>query len=144
MCLRRVADDLSDNRDFHECPTDQACTLEQQVGFYMDTFVSAGIPACVGYELGTPAYPDPTHDKTHQLPLTADALVLIATSVLPKTTGGFFWEVYKPTGDGEATATATAQAVCNVVLPGNARCSGQFPSLAAKPMRNNGLVESVL
>jgi len=40
------------------------------------------------YELGTPAYPDPTHDKSHQLPLTAEALALIATSVQYKASGG--------------------------------------------------------
>ena len=39
------------------------------------------------YELGTPAYPDPTHDKTHQLPLTAEALMLIATTVQHKALG---------------------------------------------------------
>ena len=121
--------DLSDNPTFHECPSDQACSLDKQVGFYMDTYASAGIPANVGYELGTPAYPSPTHDKTHQLPLTVDALGLIASTVQPKATGGFLWEVFKPTGDGEATATATAQAVCKAILPGSARCSGEFPSL---------------
>lgn len=144
MPAASVADDLSDNRDFHECPTEQACTLAQQVAFYVDTFLSAGIPACVGYELGTPAYPDPTHDKSHQLPLTTDALALLATSVQPKASGGFLWEVYKPTGDGEATATATAQAVCNVVLPGNVRCSGGFPRLTPKPaVRTERQVEYV-
>ena len=101
------------------------------------------------YELGTPAYPDPTHDETYQLPLTADALVLIATSVQHKVSGGFFWEVYKPTADGEATATATAQAICNAVSPGNARCARKFPRLAplnrpADPAgRTDRLVESV-
>eukprot|EP00964_Phaeocystis_antarctica_P079254 scaffold49374_cov33-Phaeocystis_antarctica.AAC.1 len=92
----------------------------------MDTYAAAGIPASVGYELGThpnptlililaltltltltrtrtrtrtrtltrydlgtPAYPDPTHDRTvDQLPLTADALVLIATSVQHKVSAG--------------------------------------------------------
>jgi len=121
--------DLSDNPEFHECPADQVCTLDKQVGFYMDTYTSAGIPANVGYELGTPAYPSPTHDKAHQLPLTVEALGLIATSVQPKATGGFFWEVFKSTADGQATATATAQAVCKAILPGSARCSGEFPSL---------------
>ena len=121
--------DLSDNQDFHECPSDQTCSLDKQVGFYIDTYVTAGIPASVGYELGTPAYPDPTHDKTHQLPLTTDALTLLATSVQTKSTSGFFWQIYKQTGSGEATATATAQAICKVVLPGNTRCSGAFPSL---------------
>ena len=65
---------------------------------------------------------------------------------LTKASGGFLWEVYKPTADGEATATATAQAICNAVLPGNARCSGKFPGLAPRPAvaRTNRLVESVV
>ena len=71
-------------------------------------------------------------------------LTLIRT--LTQASGGFLWEVYKPTADGEATATATAQAICNAVLPGNARCSGKFPSLAPRPAvaRTNRLVESVV
>ena len=144
-----MAYDLSDDQAFHECPTDQACTLDQQVAFYMGTYASAGIPAIVGYELGTPAYPDPTHDRSHQLPLTVEALALIASSVQHKVSGGFLWEVYKPTADGEATATATAQAICNAVMRGNARCSGKFPDLAprgARPAaaRTDRLVESVV
>ena len=98
----------------------------------MNTYATAGISANVGYELGTPAYPSPKHDTAHQLPLTTAALGRIAAAVQPKATGGFFWEVYKPTGDGEATATATAQAICSVVLPGNARCKGEFPSLVVE------------
>ena len=69
-----------------------------------------------------------------------------------KVSGGFFWEVYKPTAEGEATATATAQAICNAVLPGNARCAGKFPRLAPlvtprptpNPGRTDRLVESVI
>ena len=68
------------------------------------------------------------------------------TLTLTQASGGFLWEVYKPTADGEATATATAQAICNAVLPGNARCSGKFPGLAPRPAvaRTDGLVESVV
>ena len=55
------------------------------------------------------------------------------TLPLTKVSGGFFWEVYKPTAEGEATATATAQAICNAVLPGNARCAGKFPRLPPRP-----------
>ena len=65
---------------------------------------------------------------------------------LTQASGGFLWEVYKPTADGEATATATAQAICNAVLPGNARCSGKFPGLAPRPAvaRTDSQVESVV
>ena len=34
-----------------------------------------------------------------------------------------------PTVAGEATPTQVAQAICNVVLPGNARCTGTIPTL---------------
>lgn len=35
-----------------------------------------------------------------------------------------------PTVAGEATPTQVAQAICNVVLPGNARCTGTIPPLS--------------
>ena len=71
----------------------------------------------------------PSHDKLHQLPLTTSALSSIASTVQAQSAGGFFWQIYKTTTDGQASATATAQAVCKVVLPGSPRCSGAFPSL---------------
>ena len=75
--------------------------------------------------------PSPTPNPNPNLTLT-----------LPKVSGGFFWEVYKPTAEGEATATATAQAICNAVLSGNARCAGKFPRLAplvaSRPTLNPG------
>ena len=40
--------------DPNPSPSPQPLTPLTQVAFYMDTFVSAGIPASVGYELGTP------------------------------------------------------------------------------------------
>ena len=100
-----------------------------QVGFYMGTYHTAGLPANVGYELGTPAYPDPTHDQPHQLPLTSAELAKIIADTQPAAKGGFFWEIFKSTGDGEASATDVARAVCNVVLPGHPRCQGSFPAL---------------
>ena len=40
-------------------------------------------------------------------------------------------EMFKmPTVAGEATPTQVAQAICNVVLPGNARCTGTIPPLS--------------
>lgn len=100
----------------------------QQVAFYMDTYAKAGIPANVGYEIGTPAYPDPTHDASHQLPLTKEMLTAIISVTQSKCAGGFFWEMYKPVKDGQASPTDTAQAICNKVLPGNARCKGTIPA----------------
>merc|ERR1711957_1044566 len=55
--------DLSSNNDFHECPTDSVCALEKQVEFYMKTYRDQGFSSNVGYEVGQPAYPDPTMAK---------------------------------------------------------------------------------
>ncbi len=78
----------------------------------------------------TPADPDPVEDPTHQLPLTMAELGLITSTTQKQSAGGFFWEMFKvPTVAGEATPTQVAQAICNVVLPGNARCTGTIPTL---------------
>lgn len=119
--------DLSSNEQFHECPEPGKCALDVQVDFYMSTYATAGIPANVGYEVGTPAYPDPKHDPTHQLPLSSAMLTKIISTTQSKVKGGFFWEIYKP-GDGQASPTAVAQAICKKLLPGTTRCSGAFPS----------------
>jgi len=124
--------DLSDNTKFHECPTDNDCELEKQVAFYMNTYQQAGIPANVGYEIGTPAYPDPKHDKSHQLPLSKDKLSTLVEQTQGKVAGGFFWELYKP-ADGQASPTEVAQAVCNKLLPGESRCSGVIPTVSPSP-----------
>lgn len=120
--------DLSDDEQYYECPEPGVCTLDQQVAFYMQQFDLAGIPANVGYETGTPAYPDPVEDPSHQLPLTLAELQLITANTQPKYKGGFMWEVFKqPVVEGEATPTQVAQAICNVVLPGSPRCNGSLP-----------------
>jgi len=118
--------DLSSNEAFHECPEQGKCALDVQVEYYMDTYKTAGIPANVGFEVGTPAYPSKTHDPTHQLPLSNTLLTNILGSV--GGTGGFFWEIYKPE-DGHATPTQVAQAMCTKYLAGASRCSGSFPVL---------------
>ena len=106
------------------------CTLHDQVDFYMQTYAAAGIPANVGYETSTPAYPDPIENPTHQLPLTMTELGLITGKTQKNCSGGFFWEMFKvPTIADEATPTQVAQAICNVVMPGNARCTGTIPAL---------------
>merc|ERR1712170_332211 len=124
--------DLSDNQQFHECPNDSTCTLEKQVAFYMNTYQSAGIPANVGYEIGTPAYPDKEHDGSHQLPLDQDKLSTIIDQTQSKYSGGSFWELYKP-ADGHASPTDVAQALCNKLLPGQSRCSGSIPPVTPSP-----------
>jgi len=119
--------DLSSNEQFHECPQDGVCSLDQQVAFYMSTYDQAGIPASVGYEVGTPAYPDPTHDASHQLPLTTAMMTALISQTQSKHKMGFFWELYKPAASGQATPTELAQALCKTLLPGSSRCSGEIP-----------------
>jgi len=120
--------DLSDNEQYYECPTTDCCTLECQVQFYMSTYDQASIPSNVGYEVGTPAYPDPTHDASHQLPLSTSELATITSTIQPKYLGGFFWELFK-SPDGQASPTQVAQAICKVLLPGNSRCNGVIPTV---------------
>ena len=103
------------------------CSLEAQVDYYMKTYSAFEEGAYVGYEVGTPAYPNPKHDPTHQLPLTTNALGTIVGATQAQFSGGFFWEMYKPVGAGQASPTATAQAICNAVMPGSARCKGVIP-----------------
>ena len=79
---------------------------------------TASIPAAVGYETGTPAYPDPIENPSHrerrmgrillccyrsrisgsvvyltELPLTVQELTTITQQTQPQFSGGFFWEV---------------------------------------------------
>lgn len=120
--------DLSDNQQYHECPTPDNCPLVKQVAYYMNTYKQANMPASVGYEIGTPAYPPPDHDKEHQLPLDKDKLSTIISQTQSKFPSGFFWELYKP-ADGHASPTDVAQALCNVILKTD-RCSGVIPPVA--------------
>lgn len=48
-------------------------------------------PDINGVHVGTPAYPDPTHDPSHQLPLTNTVLGQIVSGIMPTTTGAFMW-----------------------------------------------------
>ena len=121
--------DLSDNEAHFECPDPSVCTLHDQVDFYMAQYALAGIDANVGYETGTPAYPDPVEDAPHQLPLTLAELGLIINNTQTKYKGAIVWELFKlPAQAEEASATDVARAVCNTVLPGNARCAGTLPA----------------
>lgn len=119
--------DLSDNPQFHECPEPTICSLSDQVKFYMQQYKKHNIPANVGYEIGTPAYPSPKHDPSHQLPLTTEELQKIISGAQTNSTGGFFWELFKPYGDGQASPTDTAQAICSALLGDDPRCSGSVP-----------------
>ena len=91
----------------------------------MAQYQLAGIDANVGYETGTPAYPDPVEDAPHQLPLTLAELSTIINVTQSKYKGAIIWELFKlPAKAGEASATDVARAVCRTVLPGDARCAG--------------------
>ena len=129
--------DLSKNERFHECPDAGDCPLDLQVAYYMQTYAAAGIPAAAtGFEIGTPAYPDPAEDKQDQLPLTTPMLQTIVAQNVHAGGAGFYWEMYKQTApDGcEATGTQVAQAVCSAVLGAGAkRCAGSFPNQPPAP-----------
>ena len=125
--------DLSADEDFHECPDDQDCPLDKQVAYYMNTFKTANIAASVGYEIGTPAYPSPIHDKQNQLPLTKDMLASIIATTQSQHNGGFIWEIFKDVADPtQATPQDVAQAICNSVRSGDSRCSGTIPAKPSK------------
>ncbi|KAI9329172.1 hypothetical protein BDR26DRAFT_923023 [Obelidium mucronatum] len=130
--------DLSKNNNFFECPSGSTadCDLAGQVKFYMDTYAKAGINARVGYEIGQPAYPDPTNDPENQIPLTQAGLDGILSDVKTSSTnGGFFWELYKPKTSPQTEsqqksnidANTVAQKVCKKVLGADKRCSGVIP-----------------
>lgn len=120
--------DLSKNENFHECPDAGDCPLVAQVKFYMDTYSAAGIPANVGFEIGTPAYPSAVNDAADQLPLTKADLADIVSSSLGPGKSGFFWELFKPPASTcNASPEEVAQAICNSVSPGSARCKGTIP-----------------
>lgn len=127
--------DLSSNMQYHECPTDDpsSCPLDKQVAFYMRTYAQAKIDAAVGFEVSAPAYPDRTHDQSHQLPLTTSLLTSILASAPSANSSGFLWEVYKPVESSDhATASQIAQAICRRLgLPSPARCSGEFPPVGS-------------
>lgn len=134
--------DLSSNEHYHECPVEGLCSLSQQVNYYMDTYKTAGMAAHVGYEIGTPAYPDHKHDPDHQLPLTQTALTAILN--VQGKNGGFFWELYKK-GDGFVDPTPAAQQICKAALGTTAtRCSGVIPSYTSKAWLGGGDEEEQL
>ncbi|KAG9324431.1 hypothetical protein KVV02_004451 [Mortierella alpina] len=120
--------DLSSNMQYTECPDGQAsCPLNKQVSYYMKSYADAGMTAHVGYEIGIPAYPAQDHDPEHQLPLTKTEFPIILNEL--GSTGGFFWELYKPAeNDNNVDAQYVAQEVCKKALGASvARCSGSIP-----------------
>ncbi|KAG0297040.1 hypothetical protein BGZ98_000730, partial [Dissophora globulifera] len=119
--------DLSDNTQYSECPDVGVCSLSQQVLYYMNSYAANGMSALVGYEIGIPAYPDFTHDPTHQLPLIQSEMTSILASIGTK--GGFFWELYKAAGSSANLDVSTAaQQICKAALGAStARCAGVIP-----------------
>ena len=129
--------DLSKDEDFHECPDDQDCPLDKQVGYYMNTYKTANIKAAVGYEISTPAYPNPVHDKQDQLPLTKDMLSsIISNTQKEHPVGGFLWEIFKKVDDpSHASPQDVAQAICKSVRgESDSRCSCTIPAAPSKPI----------
>ncbi|KAF9162486.1 hypothetical protein DFQ26_003508 [Actinomortierella ambigua] len=126
--------DLSNNQQYHECPDTGVCSLSQQVLYYMNSYAANNLNAIVGYEIGTPAYPDPIQDPTHQLPLTPSEMNLILAGQGSR--GGFFWELYKPAAKPtNVDPTTLAQAVCKAALGANTpRCSGVIPPYDGQPV----------
>lgn len=123
--------DLSDDEANWQCPSAAACSLDQQVAFFMQTYVNTSIPANVGYEIGIPAFPDAGVSPQFALPLNMTALQLITSKTQPQHTGAIIWEIFKSQGEPTyATPTLVAQSICNVVLHGNARCNGIIPALS--------------
>ncbi|KAF9363219.1 hypothetical protein BGX34_004625 [Mortierella sp. NVP85] len=120
--------DLSNNKEYHECPDENTCSLSQQVNYYMKSYADNNMQAYVGYEIGIPAYPDKNHDPTHQLPLTQAELTSILA--VQGKNGGFFWELYKPAGaPGNVDVTSAAQQICKAALGASTpRCSGVIPN----------------
>ncbi|ORY36203.1 hypothetical protein BCR33DRAFT_855452 [Rhizoclosmatium globosum] len=116
-------------------PAPASCSLDGQVQFYMSTYTSAGIPAAVGYEIGTPAYP-PASDAEHLMPLSNSLAGEILSNTQPYYKNGFFWELFKPQGSkADVPVNALAQALCKQVLgPKTARCSGSIPILDDAPL----------
>jgi hypothetical protein len=134
--------DLSSNMQYYECPSSDCCSLDCQVNFYMNTYKLANLPANVGYEIGTPAYPSPSHDPSHQLPLTTDMLSKITSNTQSQFASGFFWEMFKPAKSGQATPEQVAQAVCKAVTPNDPRCSGTIPPKPPSAFGNNTLSQN--
>ncbi|KAG0370087.1 hypothetical protein BGX24_002149 [Mortierella sp. AD032] len=120
--------DLSNNQQYSECPDANTCSLSQQVNYYMKSYADNGMLAHVGYEIGTPAYPDYNHDAAHQLPLIQSELTSILAVQGAK--GGFFWELYKGIGKqpNNVEVSSVAQQICKAALGANTpRCAGSIP-----------------
>ncbi|KAJ3378027.1 hypothetical protein HDU84_008018 [Entophlyctis sp. JEL0112] len=101
----------------------ELCDLPGQLAFYMSTYAKAGIPARPGFEVGTPAYPDPVRSPHNQLPLTQAALNAVLAGNM--SAGGMVWEAFKPAGVAAVDASAVLGQVCAKVFgTGNARCAG--------------------
>ena len=102
----------------------------------MNAYDEANITASVGYEVGTPAYPSPDHDKEHQLPLTKEMFQSILSTTQTKHGAGFIWELYKtPDADDNVDPTTVLQTLCKALMPSSPRCSGTIPPLPSAMAR---------
>ncbi|KAI9207672.1 uncharacterized protein BJ171DRAFT_596667 [Polychytrium aggregatum] len=123
--------DLSTSEASQECPAPGVCSLQQQVAFYMGTYDTAKIPANVGYEIGTPAYPT---DPQYMANLTTSAAPSMIQAFHPKYSGGFYWELFKtPDSSDNIDVTSLSQDLCKALIPGSSRCSGTVPGVPVGP-----------
>ncbi|KAI9346861.1 hypothetical protein BDR26DRAFT_855241 [Obelidium mucronatum] len=111
--LNVMSYDISTASD--ECPSPGVCTLSQQVDFYLNTYrsmlgSSAGI--YVGYEIGTPAYP-----------ASYAQMANLSTTEWPKLLSNT---------QSNYPVNTVSQQLCNKLLPGQARCSGNLPNTPPK------------
>lgn len=120
-----------------ECPDANGvkCNLAAQVDFYMNTFKANGMTTGVylGYEIGTPAYPDPAVRPNLLANLTATEFTsLLGTTQKTFNTGGFYWEMFKSdgvtgAGDKNIDVNSVSKLLCKQLTPGAARCDGNIP-----------------
>ncbi|KAI9324688.1 hypothetical protein BDR26DRAFT_880775 [Obelidium mucronatum] len=116
-----------------ECPKPGVCSLSQQVDFYMGTYLkmmkgnNAGL--YVGYEIGTPAYPEVSEQPQLLANLTIPEFATIQATTQTKYPGGFYWEMFKSADSPEnINVNAVSQKLCKQLLSGEiTRCSGSLP-----------------
>ncbi|KAI8617317.1 hypothetical protein BC830DRAFT_1079975 [Chytriomyces sp. MP71] len=126
--------DISEASD--ECPSTGVCSLSQQVDFYMGTYKqmlggSAGV--YVGYEIGTPAYPNADQPQ-YMANLTASEFSKLQSATQSQYPGGFYWEMFKAADStANVDVNTVSQKLCSQLLPGQSRCSGNLPPIAGSP-----------
>lgn len=122
--------DVSDDDSIHECPAEGVCTLSDQVHFYMNTYSTLNVKALTGFELGVPAYPDISHNKEHQLPLTTEQTSKIITQIdKQQSPGAFYWQWGKDATSiytGAVKESDLNVSLCTKYLEDGKSCGGRI------------------